>query len=264
MTRVELNRTRKYEGWLAHQFDQVLVTSPADKQALLQLSHRSEGMIEHAREVGLRRDVDSILHVLPNGVDLEYFSPGGGRRDDATITFTGKMSYHANVTAALHLVQDIMPHVWGQRPDVKVWIVGKDPTPAVRALASSSPNVLVTGTVPDVRPYLRQATMAVAPVPYGAGIQNKVLEAMACGTPVVASPQGVSALQTKPDRELLVADGAEAFAKAIISLLADPERRQMLGRAGRSYVEARHSWDCIGAQLEAVYQTAIAEKSVTA
>jgi polysaccharide biosynthesis protein PslH len=177
------------------------------------------------------------------------------------------MSYHANITAALYLVRDIMPLVWARRPDAEVWVAGKDPSREVQALTASNATksesradgnkrVFVTGTVPDLRPYLHKATIAVAPMPYGAGIQNKVLEAMACGAPVVASPQAASALPADPGSDLLVASGAEAFAEAILELLDHPERREQLGRAGRGYVERCHSWDGIGAQLESIYAVA--------
>jgi len=101
---------------------------------------------------------------------------------------------------------------------------------------------------------MRRATLAVAPVPYGAGVQNKVLEAMACGTPVVVSPQAIAALAVQPGRDLVVADGAEAFARAVLELLDDPARRAQLGRAGRAYVEQHHSWDAITARLESIYR----------
>jgi hypothetical protein len=117
--------------------------------------------------------------------------------------------------------------------------------------------VTVTGIVPDIRPYLRRATLAVAPVPYGAGIQNKVLEAMACGTSVVASPQAISALAIQPGRDLVVAEGVEGFARAVLALLDDPARRAELGQAGRAYVEAHHAWDAVAAQLVGIYQAAI-------
>jgi glycosyltransferase involved in cell wall biosynthesis len=179
------------------------------------------------------------------------------------------MSYHANITAALHLVKAIMPRVWAQRPDVSVWIVGKDPPAAVQALAThdgngpASKRVVVTGTVPDVRPYLQQATVAVAPIPYGAGIQNKVLEAMSCGAPIIATPQASSALQVRPDRDLVLAEDADDFAQAILQLLAQPQRRAALGANGRCYVETYHSWETAARSFEDLYQTAICHTSLS-
>ncbi len=129
MTRLELGRTRRYEGWLARRFDRVLVTSAVDRAAL-------EGLAAlHSSPSPLRRGgKGGEVVVLPNGVDLAYFTPDETPRAAATVLFSGKMSYHANVTAALHLAHDIMPLVWARRPDVQVWIVGKDPPQNVQRL----------------------------------------------------------------------------------------------------------------------------------
>lgn len=254
MTRFELGRTRRYEGWLVGQFDHVTVTSPVDRQALEALW----------QEHGASRNghgADSAAHrltVLPNGVDLDYFTPDSAPRNPATVVLSGKMSYHANVSAALHLVNDIMPRVWAVKPDAQVVIAGKDPAQQVRQLALQHPGrVEVTGTVPDIRPYLRQATVAVAPVLYSAGIQNKVLEAMACGAPVIANHQAVSALAVRAGTDLLVAGDAASFAAEILALLANPAAQQQIGQAGRAYVERRHSWRAVAGQLEAVYHRAL-------
>ena len=142
------------------------------------------------------------------------------------------MSYHANVTAALHLVNDIMPRVWAHKPEVRLWIVGKDPTPDVQACAARHPGtVVVTGSVPDMRDYLRRATMAVVPVVYGAGIQNKVLEAMACGTPVVTSDKATASLQPGYEHALCVAHDVESFAQAFCVCLS-PDRTGAPGQGG--------------------------------
>ncbi len=196
--------------------------------------------------------------VLPNGVDLDYFSPSAAPRKPATIVFSGKMSYHANVTAALHLVHDIMPLVWKERPDVDVQIVGRDPPSQVRSFVSRhlSP-ITVTGSVPDLRCYLQRASLAVAPMSYGAGVQNKVLEAMACATPVVATSQAVSALEACPDEHVLVADDPTDFARQILRLLDDRGLQSRIGQAGRRYVEQHHDWNRIVEQLEGIYRELI-------
>jgi glycosyltransferase involved in cell wall biosynthesis len=261
MTRVELGRTERYEGWLVHQFDGVLVTSATDQATLAALAQESAHTSAATRRI----------QVLPNGVDLAQFHTADATRAPATVLFSGKMSYHANVTAARYLVEEIMPLVWAVRPDVTVWLVGKDPTPAVRALqrppsaptphAPDAGAVIVTGMVPEVADYLRQATVAVAPILYGAGVQNKVLEALACGAPVVASPQAVSALQTRPGRDLLVAAAPSEFAHHILDIVAQPRLQTQLAQAGRRYVETHHSWDAIGSRLTHVYSRVIAERS---
>jgi sugar transferase (PEP-CTERM/EpsH1 system associated) len=242
ITRLELGRTEKYEAWLVDQFERVLVTSQTDRQALLALANKEA-------------ECDQV-QVLPNGVDLEYFKPADEEnREPETLVISGKMSYHANVAMSLHFLQDIMPIVWSRRPGVKVKIVGKDPPPQIQALAQN-PNVDVTGTVPDIRPYLQAATLAVAPVAYGVGIQNKVLEAMACGTAVVTSRQAASALSAEPGRELLTAEDPQEFAGEVLSLIKNASRRQQIGRAGRQYVERCHNWAEITAGLEMIYAQA--------
>jgi glycosyltransferase involved in cell wall biosynthesis len=248
MSKLELGRTSRYEGWLVDQFDRTLVTSATDKQALEELVSSDNGARASQRE---------HVHVLPNGVDLDYFTPSSEARRPATLVLTGKMSYHANITAAQHLVEEIMPLVWAKRADVDVWIVGKDPTRAVLDLQKEAGpgagKVQIIGTVPDMRSYLHQATLAVAPVLYGAGVQNKVLEAMACGTPVIASQQAVSALQTKEGEEVMVGRTPQEFAGAILSLLESPAQQSRLSRAGRAYVEQHHAWSASVSRLEAIY-----------
>jgi len=243
MAQFDLGRTRQFEGQLTRRFQEVIVTSETDRQMLVDLGCDS-----------------NHVTVVPNGVDLEYFQPQTTERDHRKLVFTGKMSYHANVAAAKDLVERIMPKVWAKQPDVRLEIVGKDPTPAVHALAAH-PAVTVTGSVPDLRPYLAQAAIAVSTVRYGVGIQNKVLEAMAMATPVVCSPQASSSLQTQHGRDLLVGDTPDAIAEHILDLLESPERRQAIGAAGRRYVESYQSWNKSVAALETVYAKAVHEQS---
>lgn len=243
ISRIELPRTEAHEGRLAEQFDHVVVTSSTDKKALAALMTPGAPI--------------SSITVLPNGVDLDYFCPDEKvEREPGTLVISGKMSYHANISMALHLTQNIMPIVWARCPDARVYIVGKDPSREIQALAQN-PAIIVTGTVSDIRPYLHRATIAVTPITYGAGIQNKVLEAMACGTPVVSTPQAVSALRVVPGRDVLVAQEPIAFAEAVLDLLRDPERQHKIGAAGRAYVEAHHKWPEIAVQLEGVYLNAV-------
>jgi glycosyltransferase involved in cell wall biosynthesis len=241
---LDLVRTRRYEGLLLERYSHVLVTSPRDRDALAILSTAPH--------------VDGRLVVLPNGVDLDYFSAPAAPRDPATIIFTGKMSYHANLAAASDLAADIMPYIWRQRPDARLSIVGKDPPAELLAL-NSDPRITVTGFVPDLRPYLSRATVAVSPIRYGVGIQNKVLEAMAMTIPVVSTHQATTALQAQAGRDLLVAGDPQSIADAVLTLLADEDLRRRIGHAGRCYVETHHNWALIAERLESVYQRAIAE-----
>jgi glycosyltransferase involved in cell wall biosynthesis len=169
------------------------------------------------------------------------------------------MSYHANVAMALRLVEEIMPLVWACNPHVKVMIAGKDPPKRIQELGRD-PRVTVTGTVRDLRPYLQHATIAAAPVEYGAGIQNKVLEAMACGTPVVATPQAVSAIDLTPGEDALIAADPQSFADSILRLLENKDDQRKLGENGRKYVEMNHRWSVIAGQLEGIYELEIGLK----
>ena len=272
MTRFELPRTQRYEARLIRAFDHTVVTSSIDRAALLELTGKyamQESVSEGMPCDRSQRDVAGTVDVVPNGVDLEHFAFRGPEQRHANrIVFSGKMSYHANVTAALHLADDIMPLVWAQRPDAELWLVGKDPVPELRALAEKSRaggtggRIVVTGEVPAMQDYIQSAALAAAPLLYGAGIQNKVLEAMACGTPVVASPQASQSLAARPRWEFLAASNPNEFAAAMLALLDSPVMRSELGRAGRRFVEANHSWDSAAAHLERIYAHCAAQLTV--
>ena len=249
-TAFDLPRTRRYEGWLAQQFNHTLVTAEADRVALAALVDQSQSQQTNNPKIGFK----SPITVLPNGVDLNTFFPNYGKRKDATIVMSGKMSYHANVTAALYLVEEVMPQVWDKQSDAVVQIVGANPSAEIRSLTSRYPGqVEVTGTVPDLVPYLQQATLAAAPIAYGVGIQNKVLEAMACATPIVCTPQAVSALKARPEQDLMVGETAPEFSKGILKLLDSKELQENIGAAGRKYVEDHHSWENMVQRLEEIY-----------
>jgi glycosyltransferase involved in cell wall biosynthesis len=247
MANFEYDRTRHLEALAPVNFDRTLVTSHADMETYLELA-------DHPY------DINSTFSVLPNGVDLDYFLMDESiSREAATLVVSGKMSYHANISMVNYLISEIMPLVWKEKPEVKLWIVGKDPPRRIQNLAKSS-LIQVTGTVPDMRPYLQRATAAVVPLVYGTGVQNKVLESMACGTPVVSTSLAIAALGVLPGRDLLVADRPEEFARHILSLIESPELQRSLGMAGRQYVEENHRWGTIAKQLEGIYYEVITEK----
>lgn len=240
MALLDLQRTRRYEAGYGAHFPTTLVTSPEDRWALETLRDGYGGARAGA------------ITVLANGVDLAYFAPQDRPRASATLVFTGKMSYHANQAAALFLAQQIMPLVWRARPDVRLQLVGAGSPPALLALAADQ-RIEVTGWVADLRPYLAQATLAVCALRYGVGIQNKVLEAMAMGAPLVASRQAAVALDALDGHELILAERPDEFARTILALLDDPARRAALGARGRRYVERQHDWGRAIATLEDVY-----------
>jgi sugar transferase (PEP-CTERM/EpsH1 system associated) len=244
MAQVELGRTQRYEARLLAMYDAVLITSSDDKTALERLANNSD----QARQ--------APVFVLTQGVDLDYFTPADVPRDAESLVFSGKMSYHANVAAVLYLAQEIMPLVWARRPQATLTLVGQNPPPVIRALAAD-PRIQVTGYVPDIRPYLARATVSVTTIRYGAGVQTKVLEAMAMATPVVTTSRACGALEVRDGEHLLIAEGADMLAWQIERVLADPALAADLGRNGRHYVETHHDWQAITERLEQAYQRAI-------
>lgn len=241
---LEWLKFRRFEAWAIRQFDRVLVSSPADQEALTDL----------APEVP--------VSVLPNGVDTEYFVPRqiGGSAEPPTLAFLARLSYHANVSSILHFYRHIFPLIRAKFPQVRLLLIGRDPAPAIQALATD-PHVKITGYVPDVRPYLARATVSISPMRVGAGISNKVLESMAMGLPVVATSLAAGALAVEHDRELLIADDPADFADMVIALLSSPRLRERLGRQARTYVETHHRWPVIAAQLEQLYRECVGHKA---
>lgn len=182
---------------------------------------------------------------LCNGVDAEQFAPDGARPSpfapgELPIVFTGAMDYWPNVDAVTWFVQAMLPAVRERWPAARFHIVGRSPTPAVRALAAS--DVAVTGTVPDVRPYLQHAAVVVAPLRLARGIQNKVLEAMAMARPVVASAECATAIDARAGDELIPATTAADFIAEVDRLLRAPDEGHCIGQAARARVLATYSW----------------------
>jgi len=229
---LEGRKVRRYEQWLAEGFDACSVNAPREREVLSRYVHKP-------------------IHVFPNGVDLEYFRPqrAGEPASPGRVVFTGNMSYKPNVDAVGDFVSRILPRVWERRPETEFYIVGMDPSPAVKRLADGR-RIVVTGRVDDVRPYFDAATVAVAPLRIARGLQNKVLEAMAMRVPVVASPAAFNGINAEAGRDLLVADDPESFSRGVVSLLDDPARRERYAAAARTCVERNHDWTQILGGLE--------------
>ena len=183
---------------------------------------------------------------MSNGVDAEFFSPDHPlvspyKDDELPIVFTGAMDYWPNIDAVSWFVSEIFPLLLQKRPHLKFYIVGRSPAPTVSALANE--RVVVTGTVPDVRPYLRYANVVVAPLRLARGIQNKVLEAMAMATPVVASAECAGPVDAVVGRDFLSAVSVEDYCRCIENILDSPEAAQAMGSAARQRILERYSWD---------------------
>ena len=216
-------RLSMYERRLARRFDLCTATTRAEWETL-----ESYG-------TGVPSDW------FPNGVDSEYFSPGDGAYDPDTIAFVGRMDYYPNQQGMLQFCRETLPMLRQRRPRVKLLIVGADPPPEVRRLGEIN-GVTVTGSVPDVRPFARKAALTVAPLKIARGTQNKVLESMAMGVPVVASRAAAGGVDAVPGEHLLVADSPSEQLDAIASLLEDPGRRARLSQAARARVLSHHAW----------------------
>jgi len=236
--RTEGRRVRRLESEILESFDHSLVCTPQELEDL-RAQHR------HGR-----------ASVIPNGVELERFPFGGSEARESAVAFTGAMDYLPNADAVLWFHREVFPRVRRAHPDVRFWVVGRNPGPRVRRLAED-PAVTVTGAVPDVSEWLRRARVAVAPLRVAQGIQNKILEAMCSGTPVVATSRGFLGIQAEPGREVVVADEPEAFAAAVDGLLRDQAARAAMARAARAVVEARYCWDASADRVEAVFREEI-------
>jgi glycosyltransferase involved in cell wall biosynthesis len=241
LARLDLGRSRRFEAQAPFAFSLVVVTSQSEADEFAELA----GPQAHER-----------LSVVCNGVDTDYFRPAP-RDHPQAVVFTGKLSYHANAAAAVRLVSRIMPLVWAERPDTPVILAGKDPPPEVLALGRE-PRVGVTGYVEDLRKIFAEAAVAVCPLVYGAGIQNKVLEAMASGVATVMTQRAARALAGTADRHYVACDGDEAMAKSVVAVLNDPTWRRRLESEGRHYVSEAHQWAPLAASLTRVYARATA------
>ena len=178
---------------------------------------------------------------FPNGVDSEYFCPGDEPHEVDTISFIGRMDYYPNQECMSRFCEQVWPMLRARRPNLKLLIVGADPSPTMRQLGER-PGVTVTGSVPDVRPYVRKSAVMVAPLAIARGTQNKILEAMAIGVPVVTSRVAASGVDAEAGAHLVVADSPREQAEAIIKLLDSPAERHRLAVAGRQRVLSHHAW----------------------
>jgi sugar transferase (PEP-CTERM/EpsH1 system associated) len=234
-----------FERRAAAAFDATLFVSRAEADLFRRLAPEVAGRVGH----------------LTNGVDAEHAlapdpslpDPYAGRGRD-TVLFTGAMDYAANVEAVVWFARVVLPALRRRRPEVRFVVCGARPTRRVRALARESPGVVtVTGRVADVRPYLQHAACAVAPLRVARGIQNKVLEAMAMAKPTVVTPEALRGLGAEPGREVLVADGADAFVGATLAAL-DAGAAAPLGARARAWVRREHRWDACLDGLEALIE----------
>jgi sugar transferase (PEP-CTERM/EpsH1 system associated) len=223
----EGERLARWEARVAEDFD-----------ATLLVSHDEAALLQHRAPQAKHR-----IGAFENGVDAEYFSPDRDYPDPYKpntrgIVFTGAMDYWPNVDAVTWFAERIFPAIRDRAPEARFTIVGSRPTEAVHALARQ-PGVVVTGAVPDVRPYIAHAACAVAPLRIARGVQNKVLEAMAMARPVVASPQAAEGIRAEAGRDYLLAKGEADFAAAVLACLASGGPTD----AARACILENYDWD---------------------
>jgi len=194
--------------------------------------------------------------LVPNGVDTRYFHPDPHAAIGPSLVFTGVMDYPPNVDAVVWFVEEIFPHLLARYPQIRFDIVGARPSPRVLALKSRA-GVNVTGEVPDVRPYVRQATAFVVPLRSGGGTRLKILQAMALGCPVISTRIGAEGLEVAQGDTVLFAEDGAQFLKQLEGIFESPDLRQRLVRQGRDLVTRRYEWQSCLAGVEELYQQLI-------
>lgn len=235
----ECRRVVKYEPRVVESLDRCLIISDIDRQAL---------------------DPDcrlSNITINPHGIDTDKFSPPtSGHKHPASIVFCGKMDYDPNVDAAMYFCREIFPLIKEHVPQAKLSLVGSNPPTSILNLARD-PAIEVTGYVDDVGSYLNRSEVAIDPLRIGAGLQNKVLEAMASGLPMVITPIANEGIQATHGRDVLVSGSSHEFAESVVRLLQDPALRSQLGTAARKFVCEGWTWEKHFLQLENELQSAL-------
>ncbi len=191
------------------------------------------------------------IRAIPTGVDTDYFTPGDTEPLAEEIVYVGSMDWRPNEDAVRHFLRDILPAVRLRIPAARFTVVGRDPSPALRAEAQRH-GATMTGTVADVRPFVRKASVFVVPLRVGGGTRLKIFEALAMAKAVVATPVGAEGLPLVANRHFVCADGPGAFSEAVISLMRDPARRTELGCNGCDLVKAQYSWSQVTKTFDAL------------
>jgi sugar transferase (PEP-CTERM/EpsH1 system associated) len=229
--RRQWQRMLRHERTECARFDHVIAVSPEDATVFRD-----------------RFGVQNVSHV-PTGVDTEFFRPSGEQhRRPHEIVFTGSMDWMPNEDAIRWFVEQILPLIRERVPDATLTVVGRNPPAAIRALADDT-GIIVTGSVPDVRPYIERARAFIVPIRIGGGTRLKIFEAMAMERPVVSTTIGAEGLPVHDGVDALIADAPAAFADAVVQLLLDPALATRIGDAAAAMVRAEHGWDRVAARF---------------
>ena len=242
---IQWKKLERYERQICRRADHTVACSEADAAAIR----------------ALFSNLQPPISVIPNGVDTEFYVPSDQTcaRPHAglTLVFTGKMDFRPNIDAMTWFAAEILTRIRAEVPRACLVIVGQKPTPRIVALRQP-PGVMVTGWVPDTRPYIADAAVYVVPLRIGSGTRLKVLEAMAMGKAIVSTVRGIEGIALTPERDALIADTPEKFARAVITLLCNPERRRALGNAARTLAEDKYDWRKIVPAFDALYAQPLA------
>ena len=235
---LEGHKMQAAEKALARKFDLCTCTTKAELETLRQFQ------------------VPTPTDWFPNGVDSDFFRPSGEDYDANAIAFVGRMDYFPNQQAMLFFSNEVFPRIREKRPAATLAIIGAEPSAEIRRLGMRD-GITVTGTVPDVRDHVRRSAVSVAPLSIARGTQNKIIECMAMGVPVVTSPEAAGGVDAVPGEHLLVARSPDAYADALLALMNDPVLRQRFAAAGRARIETHHSWTNSMARLDGIIETCI-------
>jgi sugar transferase (PEP-CTERM/EpsH1 system associated) len=224
-------KMRAYERATCRSFDAVIGVSEVDRDQMRD-------------EFGL-----SEVYEVPTGVDTDYFQPLRVASERSELVFTGSMDWMPNEDAILHFAKEVLPRIAASIPDVSLTVVGRNPSPALTALAKSDRRIRVTGRVEDVRPYVGRCAAYVVPIRIGGGTRLKIYEAMAMEKSVISTTIGAEGLPVRNGEELLLADDPESFARAVVRVLTDRRLAERLGRQAGAVVRERFGWDNAAARF---------------
>lgn len=230
-----------YEDKFYPQFDRCLVISETDGETLVS------------------RSPSSKVSVITSGVNIEYLTAVKPEPEPASLLFLGSMDWLPNIEGSIYFCDEVLPIIQKDVPDVKLYIVGTNPDPKVRALGDR-PGITVTGAVPDVRPYLAKATAMVAPIRIGSGLRIKLLEAMAFGLPTVTTTIGCEGIPVESGRQLFIADEPDKFAADCLNLIREAEVRERMIVEGRKLMYEKYNWNEIAKKIISIYEEIIAAR----
>jgi len=229
----------------------------AERQYVEQADHVL-AVSENDRAFFLKYVEPSRISVIPTGVDTEYFQPSAEPEQPDTMAFTGTMDWMPNEDGVVYFTDKIFPIIRREIPTAAFWIVGRRPPRRIQVLASDQ--VVVTGTVDDIRPYLAKAQVCVVPLRSGSGTRIKIFEAMAMGKAVVSTTMGAEGLPVAHGENIVLADDPADFAREVVRLLRDAPRRAQLGAAARRLVEENYGWPAVAAHFDEI-MTAVVNRA---